>query len=405
MTGFKIPSKKFASVVILVSTSFAWLIVFFNFFREIFGLYLPMEAVYNGYFLFLGVAVFSAIIGSVTSERVNRRKFLFSWIIVGLLANISLLFTQEFGSVHFFFVSSVLGVSIGLGFPSCLAFIADCTAVEERAKTSGIIVLVTLMVVVLSFGVASTLNYGTGLLILLTIIRGLSLFSFVLGDCERQKTEKNRTWANVLTSKDFLLYLFPWLMFSFAGSLINLVFQGLPENIYGKAWTIGLELHFLFWAVFGLLSGIMADRIGRKQPIVIGLVLLGTSFAILGIYTSPETVIIYQAFSGIAWGFLFTVYISVLGDLSFYGSKEKFYALGAIMPLILTLSFSTLTGLFNVSVSGGVLSPILSIILFLSILPVLRASETLPKKKLEARKMKEHLDKIGKLIEESKKEQ
>jgi hypothetical protein len=62
------------------------------------------------------------------------------------------------------------------------------------------------------------------------------------------------------------------------------------------------------------------------------------------------------------------------------------------MPLILTLGFSTLTGLFDVSLSGGVLSSILSIILFLSILPVLRASETLPRKKLEARKMKEHIE-------------
>jgi MFS family permease len=358
--------------------------------------------VYNGYFLFLGVAVFSALIGSVASERVNRRKFLFGWVIVGLLANIAMIFTQEFGSVYFLFISAVLGVSIGLGFPSCLAFIADSTSVEDRARTSGIIVLVTLMLVVFSFGVASFLNYGAEFFILLAAIRGLSLFTFILGDCERPKTEKIRTWANVLTSKDFFLYLFPWLMFSFTGSLMNLVFQGLPDAIYGSAWTIGLELHFLLWAVFGLLSGIMADRIGRKQPIVIGLVLLGVSFAIFGLYTSPETVIIYQAFSGVAWGFLFTVYISVLGDLAFYGSKEKFFALGAIMPLILTLGFSTLTGLFNVSISGGVLSPILSIILFLSILPVLRASETLPRKKLEAKKMKEHLEKISKLIEESK---
>jgi membrane protein implicated in regulation of membrane protease activity len=94
----------------------------------------------------------------------------------------------------------------------------------------------------------------------------------------------------------------------------------------------------------------------------------------------------------------------VLGDLASYGSKEKFYAMGAIMPLILMLGFSALTSLLNVTLSGAIV-PVLSIILFLSVLPVLRASETLPQKKQEARKLKDHMDKVRKVIEESRKEQ
>jgi MFS family permease len=385
-----------------VSSSFAWLFVFFAFFRETFSHYLnDVGIVYNGYFLFLGFAAFSAIIGSAVSETVNRRKFLIFWIFLGLAANVSLLLIQNLNEVYFFFISAVMGVSIGLGFPSCLGFLADCTAIEERARISGIVVLVTLLIVIFSFVFGSAVQFGTGLVVLLCVLRASSLFTFIMDECGREKSIKIRSWANVLTSKNFLLYLFPWLMFSFIGSLVDHVFRGLNSPELNSVGTIGGALHYLCWAVFGLLSGIMADRLGRKQPIMIGLIMLGVSFAILGIVTNALTVVIYYAFSGVAWGFLFTVYISVLGDLAFYGSKEKFYAMGAIMPLILTLGFSALTSLFKVTLSVAVL-PIFSLLLFLSILPVLRASETLPKKKREARMLKEHLDKVGKLVKESK---
>jgi MFS family permease len=399
-----IPSKKFASVIILASTSFAWLFIFFDFFRETFQVYITDTGIlYNGYFLFLGVAAFSALMGSAVSEKINRRKFLVYWIIVGLIANVSLLFIHSLGTTYFFLISVILGISIGFGFPSCLGFLADSTTVEERARTSGIMVLVTLVIVIFSFVFAAVTNYGLGLFVLLCVLRASSLLAFVLDDCPRP-TGKIRSWVNVLTSKDYFLYLFPWLMFSFTGSLIDLVFRGLTTPEYESIGLLAGALHFSCWAVFGLLSGILGDRLGRKQPIVIGLVMLGVGFALLSLIISPITVLVYYAFSGVAWGFLFTVYISVLGDLASYGSKEKFYAMGAIMPLILMLGFSALTSLLNVTLSGAIV-PVLSIILFLSVLPVLRASETLPQKKQEARKLKDHMDKVRKVIEESRKEQ
>jgi MFS family permease len=392
-------------VIILVSTSFAWLLMFFNFFTNIFSVYINSNStVYGGYFLFLGFAAFSALVGSVLSERTNRTKFLISWIVIGIFANISLIFTQEFELAHFYLISAVLGISIGLGFPSCLAYLADCTAVEERARISGMAVLVTFIIAILSWVVAYASNFGIGLFILLSTLKGTSLFAFVSGNCKRQKSEKIRSWRNVFTSKDFVLYLFPWLMFSVGGSLIVLVFSALPGDIYADAVLYGLVLHYLTWAVFGLISGITADRIGRRQPMGIGMISLGVSFAILGIATNPITYVVYQTLSGVAWGFLFTVYITILGDLSSYGSKEKFYAMGAIMPIILTLSFNSLIEPFGISASSSILSPILSIVLFLSILPVLRATETLPGRKIRDRELKEHIEKIGKLIEESKKE-
>jgi MFS family permease len=352
--------------------------------------------VYNGYFVFLGFAASSAIVGSVISEKMHRRKFLISWIIIGLISNSALFFIGSLGSAGFLVLSAFLGISIGLGFPSCLSYLADCTAVEERSRIAGLSVLLTLLIAIGSFVVADTLNFGVGLIALLFVIRASSLSTFVLDTCERQKDEKTQTWVQVFTTKNFLLYLIPWLLFSFTGSFIDPIISPVVT-------TMGLALHYVFWAIFAFLSGVMADRLGRKQPIVLGLMMLGISFAILSVTITSGTVFIYNVLSGVAWGFLFTVYITVLGDLGQFGSKEKFYAMGAIMPLILTLGFGALTNMFGVIISEQILA-LLTIILFLSILPVLRATETLPEKKMHSRKIKEHIDKVGKLVKDSKKQ-
>jgi hypothetical protein len=49
----------------------------------------------------------------------------------------------------------------------------------------------------------------------------------------------------------------------------------------------------------------------------------------------------------------------------------------------------------------GIFSTILTIILFGAILPLLYAVETLSESKMRERKLKEHAEKVGKLVEES----
>ena len=71
------------------------------------------------------------------------------------------------------------------------------------------------------------------------------------------------------------------------------------------------------------------------------------------------------------------------------------------MPLILTFCFNALTLLLGITLSAAIL-PILNLSLFLSTLPILRASKTQPRKKQEARKLKEHLNKVRKPMLEDK---
>ena len=107
--------------------------------------------------------------------------------------------------------------------------------------------------------------------------------------------------------------------------------------------------------------------------------------------------------SGIAWGFLIAIYITIPGDLAGSGSKEKYYALITIIPLIINMGIPELSDFFEISAPANVLSPIFSITIFLSVIPVLYATETLPQTKIRERKLREHVKRVGKIVQESKK--
>jgi MFS family permease len=400
--SLKIPLKKLISVVTLVSSSFSWLFLFFAFFGDLFkNSGLTSDTINFGYLLFLGFAVFSALIGCLISEKISRRKFLFWWLMFGLLANILVVPFEGFGTVLFLIMSSILGLSLGLGFPTCLAYLTDSTELEERARVTGVTIFVTLIIVMATTLLGSAIGYGLGIVVLLCAVRSISFISFALDSTEKGSFE-TKSWREVLTRKDFVLYLIPWLMFSLTGGLQDWIYRELPESLYTLSMSIGFPLHFLSWAIFGVISGIIADRTGRKQPIIMGLVMIGIGFGILGIFPNPYTIIIYNIISGIAWGSLFTVYITVLGDLTYPGSRERFFALGVIMPLTIALGFQTVSSSIDVSFPIASLSSVLSIILFVSVIPVLRASETLSNKRIRERKLKEHLEKIEELIKENR---
>jgi len=361
---------------------------------------------------FFGVGVFSAIIGSLVLKKVNRRNFLITWVILGIISTITLIFFQ--GTLFCIISSILLGLSLGLGLPSSMAFLSDCTTTEERGRVAGLTILEAFVIAFLSLAIVEILDLGTiGIVILVTIIRAIS-FLALLVDKNEEISEKEKPGLVKSDYREFVFYIIPWIMFVVAASTASNVITAyttddLIPNLesYESAIRIGNVFRYALIAIFGFVSGIVIDRVGRKQSIIIGLIALGIGFGLLGFVFSQTTILLYFMASGIAWGSFLTVFLVIPGDLSIFGSREMFYALGTIGPLIILFSFSMidtawLTDLIR-NISASSVSQILSIILFISIVPVIRAKETLSESKKRKRKMKKHIDSVGKLLQDYKK--
>jgi MFS family permease len=335
----------------------------------------------------------------VIIEKVDHRRFLWFWLTFSFLTTVSL---TVFQGLYFSLIASVLlGTAFGLGFPTCQTFLVESTTFEERRRVAAIVIFASLFTLLFILLFAQELGYVEVVLICVVLV-GTSFLALLIDPCKREMGPIN-SWLSVATTKNFASYAIPWFIFQLSNG-ISLF--GRLSGEFNSLAAVGSVFEF-FAAIFAvIISGFLADFVGRKQPILIGLVMLGVSYAIFGLANTPLSYFVYLAVEGFAWGLIAVSYMQViLGDLSSgSGSKERFFALGGIMiPLFTYAVFAVIQEWSKFTVPANSLSSILSIVILVSVIPVLRAAETLPETKARARKLREHLDKVGKLVQESKK--
>ncbi len=399
--GMTISRSKLLAATLLFSSSFAWFFIFFNYFDEIVSPGSVGSSWHNPAIIgLLGSIVISAFIGSVAAGKINRRKLLFSWLVIGIVALIPIVFLR--GDALLIVWGIVAGLTFGVGFPSCQAFLSDSTTPDERGRVAGLAILATFVLVAFSLLLTPVLALdATGILLLTFAIKSIGFVSFALDPIERnEKTVK--PWRDIFTYRDFNLYLLAYVLFSVAAGLVSLLWQGLPLTPeFDAATRNGTMLRYVGLGIFALMAGFMADRIGRKKPIIIGVIMLGAAYAIVGLLTTADTYFANLLLSGFAWGIIMVAYLVVPGDLAFAGSAERFYTVGWVLPVILYIGGDGIGRLAGVSPRIDIFSTVLSIVLFASILPLLSAVETLSESKLRERNLKEHAEKVGRLVGES----
>jgi MFS family permease len=395
-----IPFRKLLAVTILFSSSFAWFFVVYNYFDELISPGSFGSFWFNaGTVIFLVSIVVSAFIGSAIAAKVNRRKLLLLWLVSGVVATVPILFFR--GDEFLVIWGMMAGLSFGVGFPSCQAFLADSTTPEERGRVAGVVILVTFVLVVFSLFLKPALALESAGILLLTIgIKSIGFLSFALDPIDRVENEA-KPWRAILGYRDFNLYLLPYVLFMVAAGLVSLLWQGLPSE-YDAVTRSATILRYVGLCVFAIIAGLMADRIGRKKPVILGLIMLGAAYALVGLLTSPETYFVNMLLSGFAWGIIMVVYLVVPGDLSFAGSAERFYTVGWVLPLALYIGVEGTGSLIGLPTRIDIFSTILSFVLFASVLPLLFAVETLSESKLRERRFREYAEKVGKVVQESK---
>jgi len=294
-----------------------------------------------------------------------------------------------------FFLAFFLGVSIGVGLPSCLSYFADSTSVENRGFISGIIWSAVGFVTLIFAFLISILGQCEAT-VALTIWRLFGGIGFLVLNRKHQKfaAQKSPSYLELIRKKEMLLYLFPWIMFS----LINFAETPILEGVFDPEFFAFVQLvESVFVGIFATVGGIVADIAGRKRVVIAGFVMLGIEYAALSVFSnSPVALYLFLAFDGITWGLFASVFFTVLwGDLGENQEKEKYYVLGGL-PYLLAGFLPILIRPYASAISTTAAFSFASFFLFLAVIPLMYAPETLPEKTMRDRELKEYIEKAKK---------
>ena len=393
----KIAWRATAPSIFLVSNSFTWYIFTYYIFSEIVdGPLIPETEkllLYSIYYL--GVAA-SAIIGSKFLPRI-RTPSLRVWPFIGALATLSLSIISSGNTLTNAALALFLGTSVGIGLPSCLSYFANSVAIEKRGFIGGIIWSIVGFTVLI-FGFLITIVGQWAIIVALTIWRLLGGSGFLVLTRKEAKisTQASPSYSTVIRKREILLYVFPWVMFC----IINFAEAPVLNKVFGDDFAIITVLEYAIVGFVAPIAGFFADVVGRKRIVIAGFIMIGLEYAALSIFSSyPEAVYLYLFLDGVTWGlFLSVFFMAIWGDLGEHYDKEKYYTLGGL-PFLLA---GFLPILIRSQVSGDYSTAAFSLasfFLFLAVLPLMYAPETLPEKTIKDREIQTYLEKAQKEAE------
>ncbi len=362
----------------LVANAFVWYLGSFSFLQQNFQASSLLLVISVGIFCLIA----TAFIVTLLLNRIRQRlSFLKYWIVGGLVLTVPLAFLDTINLSVCVVASAVLGVYFGLGMPTCMGYFAATTTAEKRAKYGAIVILL----IGIGFPLISLIGSSTFMMIAaLFVWRALALAGVVgFKPPERVAEPKNAiSYRAVFGNRTFLLYFIPWLMFA----LINDLTLQLNTQSFSQFPPVFADNYLLIENVLSGISaiacGFLADKRGRKIIALAGFALLGVGYAVLGISNGSYFAAWFYVFAdGIAWGAFAMLFIVTLwGDMAHERNSEKYYFLGVLPYLV-----SNFTGLVAAPfVSGEILQMTVfsfaSVFLFIAILPLAYAPETLSEK-------------------------
>lgn len=352
---------------------------------------------------YFGGLISSAAIGSVIPNRILRNKvFLLIWVILGTTSCLLFSLWTANDAPNIALKSLFLGISVGIGIPACFAFFGSLTKTENRGKIAAVIFFIiqlfTASILLISDLSNLEQHFQTLSVWRLIGILGVIFFGPIVAKTEELKT----SFRSILKERTFILYFLPWFLFT----LVNFIEAPIIETYFEELYSTSVIFTAIISSLSAIFIGILCDRKGRKIASMTGFVLLGLSYAILSFFsvgsTKPMAQYLYILCDGVAWGALFVSFIFVIwGDISEGKRREKYYFVGSI-PFLLSGLIQILVQPFVEAIDVTASFSLASFFLFLAIVPLLFATETLPEKAMKDRDLKSYIEKAQKIVTNKK---
>ena len=371
--------------LVIVANAFIWYFYAFFFLQKAIN---TSETVAILGINIVAIAVAAILSASISSHLKSRLRFLYFWMLAGAVVSLTpfvINLTTFAGLVAF---STILGLYFGLGMPACLAYYAAHTETETRARLSGI----AFFLIGLGFILVTSMQISDFMLdaVFLSAWRGVGVAILVALKAKEGSSDTNGkvTFGTVLSNKALI---------------VNLLIAPLTAKIFGDllsedvlALSSGID-NLIAFAV-AIISGLLADFIGRKRITIAGFSLLGIGYAVLGLFPGDlNGYWLFTTIDGITWGIFYTIFlITIWGDLAQGKASEKYYSIGSL-PFLLAVfvRLSLGTQIVDLVPSFGFFS-FAGVFLFLAVLPLVYAPETLPEKTIKERELKGYLEKARK---------
>ena len=343
---------------------------------------------------------FSAVVGAtLLREKMQEKTFLFRWVLLGTC--IYFLFPVIIigkALIHLTVMTFVLGTSIGIGIPTCLSFFAHYIDIKNRGLVGATVFCSTQLLTVLIYGTIGDLRIEEKLLTAgIWRLLGIAGVFFYTPSEIPNKEREQRSFSLIMSERAFILYFFPWLLFC----LINFIESPLIEQFLGvELFNTYLMIGIIISSISAFLGGIVCDLKGRKIASIVSFVLLGISYAVLSIFQGIHfSIYAFMLLEGVAWGILYVIFVFVIwADLSEKATCESYYLLGS-MPYLLSswieILAKPLAELIPISASFS----LASFFLFLAVVPLMFAPETLPEQMLRERELRGYIEKAKRVRE------
>ena len=396
--------KEILPAFILIVNAFSWyfpLYVFFDSTLNKIGIgYTEVTIIFGAHYM--AVVLFAIIGTTLVGKIISRNTLLSIWMFLGTIFSAFMVFLNSNNLVAVYLVPILMGIALGLGFPCCLAYFADSVNAENRGRVGGVMLFAAHLGMLLIGFLNNILGFEENVIIF-TFWRAMGFFAFQFLKGKNSNIEKetidtiDTSYKLLISEKSFILYMVPWIMFC----LVNFFVGPLQQHHWGiEASNTVSTAEFGIASIATLIGGYFADSVGRKRLVILGYILLGIGYAMLSIFPSNQISIgIYAVFDGIAWGlFALIFFTTIWGDLSGNKAKEKYYLLGEL-PFLISSYISIIVAPYAAIIPISASFSLASFFLFLAVVPLMYAPETLPEKKIRERELKGYINKAKKVKE------
>jgi MFS family permease len=337
-----------------------------------------------------GTLAISLIVGATLMRKIERKKLFTLWTIIGIVSPLPLI-ALNFAPIPIALLFSILfAVSTGLGMPNCMEYFKRSTDNGNRGRYAGLILLLG-GVGLFSLRLASSAVEISTIILIIWRLTGLLAVFLVKPFKENVEKGEKISFGQVFRQRSFILYVIPWLLFS----LVDYLSIPVQFTILGQSTVTFLQIiENVISGVCALAAGFLIDRFGRKHLAIGGFVLLGLGYAVLGLYPNELTSwYVYTVFDGITWGILGVLFVFVIwGEINQHASTDRYYAIG-ILPFFFSRFLGlVLTNYISVGISSYALFSFIAFFLFLAVLPLVYAPETLPEKIMKDRDLKSYIE-------------